>query len=187
MCPVNNAGIYADIPRYVDCTVYRPIDQVLENDWAWDFSTGSHSNTEQVYYDSSYSLKCSHTGGVLIGTWASPVYDLGSIKEACIEGNFADVAVEGSKTWDTVVGVRTWDAWAGVMNWANAIRIDWSDVLKAVLYYGLTDPPTSQVEISAVVSPQVEARYVRVAVTIADPSLDSNMYLKTLEMEAWVI
>ncbi len=185
MCPRDNAGNYGATPASTTATVYRPIAETLENTWAWDFSVGTLSNTEQVTHDGFNALKCSHTGDVLTGTFTSPIYDLGSIKTARIEGDFETHFHAGTLTWANTLGSKTWADWLASLTWNAAFVIDGFDAMTAELYYGETSPPTSHCPISATLTPTVSARYVKVVVTIKDPSLDSNQYLKTLNMNAY--
>lgn len=186
----DTSGMYGETPRSTTCTVYQPIAETLENEWTWDFSTGTDSNTEQVTHDPAgdnfNALKCSHTGDVLTGFWTSVEYDLGSIKQARIEGDFLTHFHAGTATWANTLGSKTWAEWgADTKTWRALFDMDGSDALSAVLYYGETSPPASSQAISAVLSPTVSARYVKVIVTITDPVLDANLYLKDLNMKAY--
>lgn len=186
MAPRNNAGNYGATPASVSCTVYQSITETLENDWAWDYSTGDHDNTEQDTYSGDNVLKCSHTDDELVGVWTSAIYDLSEIKTARIDGDFVAAFVAGTPTWGNTLGSKTWAAWgAETKSWTQLFTVDGSGAISAELYYGETSPPESHSEISALISPTVTARYVRVIVTITDPSLDSNAYLKTLNMKAY--
>ena len=185
----DTSGLYGATPRSTTCTVYAPIAETLENEWTWDFSTGSHSNTEQVTHDPTgdnfNALKCSHTSDNLLGSWLSVEYDLGSIKTARVEGDFLTHYHAGTATWGNMLGSQTWADWATDDAWKALFNLEGADVLSAVLFYGETSPPTSSVQISSVISPTVSARYVKVEVTINDPVLDANMYLKELNMKAY--
>lgn len=186
----DTSGMYGETPRSTTCTVYQPIAETLENEWTWDFSTGTDSNTEQVTHDPAgdnfNALKCSHTGDVLTGFWTSVEYDLGSIKTARIEGDFLTHFHTGTAKWANTVGSATWADWgATTKTWRALFDMDGSDALSAVLYYGETSPPASSQAISAVLSPSVTARYVKLLVYITDPVLDANLYLKDLNMKAY--
>ena len=112
----DTAGNYGDTPRSNTCTVYTPITETLENSWAWDYSTGSHSNTEQDESDpeSDNALKCSHTSEVLTGTWTSVEYDLGSVKDVRIEGDFLTYFTAGTATWGNTLSTKTWADWGAL-------------------------------------------------------------------------
>lgn len=183
----DTSGLYGTTPRSTTCTVYQPIAETLENEWTWDYSTGSHSNTERVLSDpeSDNALKCSHTNDNLLGSWLSVEYDLGSIKTARIEGDFLTYYVAGTPTWANTVGTQTWADWATDDAWKALFDMEAADSLSAVLYYGETSPPTNSIAISSVLSPTVSARYVKVKVTINDPVLDANLYVKNLNMKAY--
>jgi len=183
----DTSGLYGTTPRSTTCTVYAPITETLENEWTWDYSTGSHSNTERVLSDpeSDNALKCSHTNDNLLGSWLSVEYDLGSIKTARIEGDFLTYYVAGTPTWANTVGTQTWADWATDDAWKALFDMEAADSLSAVLYYGETSPPTNSIAISSVLSPTVSARYVKVEVTINDPVLDANLYVKNLNMKAY--
>jgi len=183
----DTSGMYGETPRSTTCMVYTPITETLENEWTWDYSTGSHSNTERVLSDpeSDNALKCSHTNDNLLGSWLSVEYDLGSIKTARIEGDFLTYYVAGTPTWANTVGTQTWADWATDDAWKALFDMEAADSLSAVLYYGETSPPTNSIAISSVFSPTVSARYVKVEVTINDPVLDANLYVKNLNMKAY--
>jgi hypothetical protein len=186
----DTSGLYGETPRSTTCTVYQPISESLENEWTWDFSTGTDSNTEQVTHDPTgdnfNALKCSHTSDVLTGSWTSVEYDLSAIKTVRIEGDFLTHYHAGTATWANTLGSKTWAEWgADTKTWSQLFNMDSAGSLSAVLYYGETSPPTNTVDISAVLSPTVSARYVKVVVTITDPVLDANLYLKDLNMKAY--
>jgi hypothetical protein len=188
MSPKSNNGLYSASPPTAQCTVFYPSGYSDKNSWSWDFSTGSHDNTEQTTYSGDNVLKCSHTDGVLSGTWTSPEYDLGSIKTVRVWGDFLTTFISAGNTWDAIFpSGQTWDdvAPAGT-KWQDLVAIETKAVvLSAKIMWGDTSGNlTNEADFFEILAPEFSARYVQVEVTIIDPVEGSNLYLKTLNMKA---
>jgi len=268
MSPKDNAGNYSDTPVYASVTVFIPPGYTqlpTYGSWAWDFTTGTHDNTEHDTYDSEDALKCSHTNDVITGTWESPTYDLGAVEKVRVWGDFRTSFVSTDTTWDGVApldveetidnagavnkggglvgipitghgfsasdvigisGTRNYNGgytivsettneivitatyvyemfqgteqvatgilWSGL----NADTKAWDEIfdpvaagiIQAKFKYSDTDSGWSTapyVERFEILCAEVESRYVRVEVTITDPTLDANLYLRELNMLAY--
>jgi hypothetical protein len=168
--------------------VFYPSGNSDKNSWSWDFSTGDHDNTEQATYAGDNCLKCSHTDGVLIGTWTSPEYDLGSIKTVRVWGDFLTTYISAGNTWNAIFpSGQTWNDIAPPgTKWQdlNAIETQ-AVVLSAKIKWGDTSGNlTNEADFFEILAPEFSARYVQVEVTIIDNAAGSNLYLKTLNMKA---
>lgn len=188
MAAKGNNGLYSDTPSSASVTVFYPAGYSDKNSWAWDFSTGSHTNTEQDTYGGNNVLKCSHTDDVLTGNWLSPEYDLGSIKTVRVWGDFLTEFIGSENTWDDIFpSGDTWDDNAPKpTSWNQLQAIEaLAAVLSATIYWGDTSGTlTNEADFFQILAPEFSARYVQVRVTITDNALGSQLYLKTLNMKA---
>ena len=177
----DNADLYSANPIDTQVTVFYPPGYVQENAWAWNFNgIGSFSNTEHVTYNSQHALKCSHTGGVLSGTWTSPEYDLGSLKTVRVWSDLLSAFVAPAGTWTSLVGTSHWDdvLIPSTMKWYQLTEPTTSGALRATIKWGTSSgvypDSADKFELSSV---EFQARYIQVVITLTDPSADSNLYL----------
>ncbi len=188
MAAKDNAGNYSANPESATVTVFYPALYSEKNSWAWDFTTGDHSNTEHTTYNGTDACKCSHTGGVLAGTWTSPVYDLGSKKKVRCWGDFLTAMADASLTWDGLIpSGDTWDTRipAG-MTWAEFFSTGAAGRIEATISWGdAVDDLPNAAGYFHILAPEIDGRYVQVAVTITDPAAGANLYLYELNMEAY--
>jgi len=189
LSPVNNSGKYSATPVSVSCTVFYPSGYTDKNTWSWDFTTGTHSNTEHCTYNSQDALKCSHTGGVLTGTWTSPEYDLGSLKTIRTWGDFLMYFASGALTWAGGLGAdtRLWsDVGAGTKRWYELFTggATGAKISATIMWGTVSGTYPNQADFFQLLAPEFSARYIKVAITISDPSQGSNLYLYKLNMKA---
>jgi hypothetical protein len=127
----NNAGVYSGTPVSATVTVFIPAGYTSADSEVWDFTGGTHDNTEHDTYDAEDALKCSHTSGVLVGTWTSPTYDLLSIDKVRIWGDFRVDFESSDTTWDGVFPLATTGADlitdGAFDNWTADDLDDWSE------------------------------------------------------------
>ena len=193
MSPKDNAGNYSDNPVSASVTVFVPpgySELATYGSWAWDFTTGTYDNTEHVTYDAEDALKCSHTGDVLSGTWESPTYDLGAVETVRLWGDFRHSFVSSDTTWDGVApSPVTWaDLGADTKSWQEIFSPVAAGIIQARLKYSNTDADwdtASYFDFFEILCAEVQSRYVRVVITITDPTLDANLYLRELNMSAY--
>lgn len=183
----NNAGFYSENAVSAQVVVFYPAGYTDKNSWTWDYSTGDHDNTEQHEYSGVVSLRCAHTGGVLEGTWTSPEYDLGSVKDVRIWGDFITGLQSTDGLWESVFSVG--DLWGDRISegqkWYQVFAPSTTGHLKATLHYGdTTGNLTNSIDRFEMFSPEVSARYVQVEITITDPALDVYTYVNELNMTA---
>ena len=187
MSPKGNNGLYSQTPVSVQVVVYYPANYADKNTWAWDFTTGTHANTEHETYAAEDAMKCSHTGSVLSGEWTSPVYDLGSIKTVRIWGDFRTSVQNTGQTWEAVAPAPvTWRTLgAETKKWYELFPIISAGQLNAKLIYGDTEEAMdSTIEKFEILAPEISGRYVQVKAQIVDPVLDANLHLLELNMRA---
>lgn len=187
MAAKDNAGRYSENPQSTTIEIFYPANYVDKNTWSWDFSTGTHDNTEQDTYSGNTVLKCSHTGDVLTGTWTSAEYDLGSVKTVRVWGDFLTDFVSSTVTWGGVCPSPTeWgDVNAATITWAELLAVGNPGDVSATIKWGLSSGSLdNSADFFEILSAEFTARYVQVEVTITDPNLDANMYLRELNMKA---
>ena len=184
----DNAGIYSANPASTQVVVFYPPGYVEQDTWAWDFDEiGSHDNTEHTTHESTDALKCSHTDGVLTGTWTSPEYDLGSEITVRVWCDFLTDFSSPAGTWESIVGSNTWATVLdpSTIKWFQLTSPDTTGALTATIKWGTSTGvypnSASRFELSSV---EFSARYIQVEVTITDPTADSNMFLYTMNMTA---
>jgi hypothetical protein len=187
----DNAKNYGATPRSATCTVFYPANYTDKNTWAWDFNTGTFSNTEHCTTSGEDALKCSHTADVLTGTWTSPEYNLGAVKTVRVWGDFRVDMVDSSQEWSGALAAgKTWtELGLALKKWYEIFASTVASQLKATVYWG-TSPGslTNSADFFEICSAEFSAQYVQVVVEITDPALDANLKLKTLNMKAayWV-
>jgi hypothetical protein len=182
----DNGGHYSETPVSCTVTILGPAGYTDKNTWSWDFSTGDHSNTEQTTHGGNNVLGGTHTGGVLVGTWTSPEYDLGSKKKVRIYGDFITDFASSALTWGSVFPAGAlWSDIAAGTSWARLLAQDDAGQLQATIFWGDTSGVlTNSADFFQILAVEIDARYVQVEVTITDPQDDAHVYLRTLNMKA---
>jgi len=182
---------YGDTPVSANVTVYIPPGYTSFSTWAWDFNSGTHSNTEHTTKDfgagSEDALKCSHTGGVLNGTFSSPTKDLGSIQNVRVWGDFRTVFESVDTTWNGVMpSPDTWDDInISTESWDEIFQPSAAGQLQATLYYSTDGSNWNTIDFFEILAAEVRARYLKIDVTITDPNDNANLYLAELNMKAY--
>ena len=187
MAAKNNAGNYSTNPASATVTVFIPPGFTSAHTWAWDYTTGTHSNTERYDYSGDYVLRCTHTGGVLTGTWTSATYDMSSIKIVRCWGDFLTLFIAGTSTWSGVVpDPMTWaDVSAASRTWAQIFQPTSAAQLEAKLQHSENNVDWSEIGRFEVLCGEVYARYLKVEITITDPTPDEYLYVDDLNMVAY--
>ena len=197
MSPVRLAAdgtrIYSATPVSASCTVYRPpwLDTPRYDNWTWDFNgVGTHDNTEHTLYGGTDdALKCSHTNGVLTGTYTSSENDFTESKTVRVWGDFDTVFVNTASTFAGVAGTTATfdDLSASTLSFDEIFGSRAAGQLSATLQYSTDDVNYYDVNRFEILCAEITARYIRIVVSITDPTLDSNLYLKALNMDAYSI
>jgi len=171
---LSNNALYGGTPRIAAAALKDPPDGwTVQATETCDYNgVGTHDNTEHTTYDSDDYLKCSHTGGVLTGTYKSPIYDRGSSGRYMIY-LLADIVVTGTgTTWDDVIpDPDTWNELnIATRSWVEIFELLAGPSVQIKLLYGETSPPANEVEKLEILSCIVTARYFQVKIIITDPS-----------------
>lgn len=184
---LSNNGLYGATPRSVTVSIPDPPigwSVVASETCNYDVVGENHDNTEQVLYGGDDYLKCSHTAGVLTGTYTSPIYDRGSVEQYFVYLT-ADIVVIGEGTdWDSVApSPTTWDDLnATTRTWVDLVELPSGPQVSMKMYYGDTSPPTSEVERMEVLSTVVSGRYFQIEITITDPQINVNALVENFAL-----
>jgi len=180
---LSNNGVYGGTPVSATVDLIDPPDGwAVQHTETCDYSESDdvHDNTEQTTYSGEDYLKCSHESGGLVGTYTSPIYDLGSSGRYLVY-ILADIVLLGvGNTWDDVVPDNsvestTWnDISASTRTWNEIFELNEAAQVSMKLKYGDTSPPTNEVGKMEILSAIVTARYYQVEITITDPSEPIN-------------
>lgn len=187
-CPKDNSGNYAATPVSATVTVFYPPGYTDKNTWSWDYNgIGSHDNTEYIFYGGYDCLKCSHTAGLLVGTWTSPEYDLGSEKIVRVWGDFVTIFGSSATSWAGIFpGSTIWsDKIDANTRWYELTTPDVSAILEAKIKWGTaTGVYPNEADFFQILSPEFTARYLQVEIKITDPQADANLHIRKLNMKA---
>ena len=110
---------------------------------------------------------------------------MGAVENVRLWGDFLTDFVSSATTWNGVAPAgTTWNdlgdrTWSEIFQPTEAGRID------AVLLFSTDNINWSELSFFQVLCAEVTARYIKVEVTITDPTLDSNLYLYALNMVAY--
>lgn len=183
---MDNAGNYSENAAYASATVFYPANYTDKNTWTWDFTSAPAGTFTNTQYSSGGCI-CSHTDNVLVGTWLSPEYDLGSTKTVRIWGDFLTSLVNGGNTWDDIIpDGATWDDVIGdITYWRELLTPAVTGKITAKLKWGNTSGNLNN-EVSGfeILSPEINGRYVQAEITITDPNITTSIKLLTLHMKA---
>jgi hypothetical protein len=187
MAAKDNGGRYSTNPVSKDCTVFYPANYTDKRTWTWDFTTGSFTNATSTTLDSTNAFKCEHTGNVLTGKWASPLYDFGSTMTVRVWGDFRMGFTSPAGVWDAVFpSTAEWTtASIASRTWAEIFNLSVAGSLQSTIMWGDdTNCTVGSAGYFELHGNEMTARYVKVDGTITDPALDSNLIVKALNMKA---
>lgn len=176
---LSSNGNYGSTPRSATASLPDPPNgwSVSDSDTCDYNGVGTHNNTEHVTYASDDYLKCSHSGGVLTGTYTSPEYDLGSI-QTVLAYVIANIVVTGAgTTWGDVIPSP--DTWADInittRTWQQIFALEEAPAVQITLKWGtISGSLTYSATRMEVLSALVTGRYFQVEITITDPSAAVN-------------
>jgi len=185
---VSGSNIYSGTPVSATCKVFIPPGYSSVDSTAWDFdSIGTHDNTEYTTYSAADALKCSHEGSNLTGTWTSPTADLGSAQDVKVWADFETAFTATATTVEGIAGtsLTTEDINGDVITVADLLGLIQGGIVQIKMYHSTDGSTYNSVNYFEVFSADVNTRYMYVEVTITDPSIDSNMYVKTLTLKSY--
>ncbi|MGC9308894.1 MAG: hypothetical protein ACP5FL_08990, partial [Thermoplasmatota archaeon] len=180
-------GLYGTTPRSATVSLIDPPDGwsvVTGLTTTLDFTAGTHDNTEHTTYNSEDHLMCSHTAGVLTGTWKSAVIDLGSSARRLVYA-LADIVVTGAGTTmaDIFPAGETFADLGMDRTFAEIFALDAAPSVTIKLNYGDTTGVTSQVSRLEILCAEITARYAQIEVTITDPSAAINALVEQMTVK----
>lgn len=151
-------------------------------------SFGVYNGDTSAYFDDAVMVEGSEISpsGVLTGTWTSPEYDLGSVKNVRVWGDFRTALVGSGGTWSALFpGTWTEGGVVAGKRWHDILTPSVAGSITARLLWGIvTGELNDSITKFEFMSPEITARYVKVEVTVTDPNLDVNLILKELHMTA---
>lgn len=194
-------GLYSGSPLRVDVTIEDPppfhFVQVAKN---VDYTTGTHDNTETVIEQSLLSLRCSHTGGVLSGTYTSAVidtehlaFDGGSVVPLLISVQTVGFGVNvDGYTWDSIAPTPT------VWNDIAPSPTTWTDILGDIFsspklsisaeYSSSPGGPwdTTKATKLELLTALIPKRYVRIIYSIEDSGSNNRLVVAPSDLKTYI-
>lgn len=178
-------GLYGDTPRSAYVTLADPPDHwTVQAAVPDNYTTGTFINAEMVLYATENYLKCSHTLGVLTGSYKSTVIDRGATGRY-LAYILADMVVtgEGQRWADVIPSGTTWAQMVISRKWREIFQPLAAPSVKMKLWYGDSNPPTNVVERMEILSAIVQGRYFQVEIEINDPTLTVNALVENFTLK----
>ena len=190
-------GLYSNQPVHAEITVDDPVEPfVLSTGWFIDYEIGGvHSNTESFLISAGViGLRCTHTNGVLTGTYTSAAMMLTDDAIAGEMLSYVDYqpkVVGTSDTWNGVAPQPTiWNDLPATSTWVNILGL--GGVAPRLNISLLTSPyPTGPFDLVIgrleVLIVSLKNKYAKVQFTIVDPNQTTHVevlpsYLFTYEL-----
>jgi len=182
---LGNNSEYGDSPASVSAIIADPPDGwTVGATETCDYSDGTHDNTEQIDYGGNYYLKCSHTGGVLTGTYTSGIFDRGSSGRFLLYVLASVVVTGGGTTWNDIApSPMTWASLDVSRTWSDICSLISAPQVKMRVLYGTSSPPTNIVYQMEILTAIVTGRYFQVEIEITDPSSDVMAYVENFTLK----
>ena len=180
--------IYSSTPVSATCTVFIPAGYTSIDSEIWDYDAiGTHDNTEHTTYNATSHLKCSHTASVLVGAWDSPTWDLLSVQKLKLWADFTTAFVASATTVEGIAGttLTTEDIGGATKSVSQIVGVINAGNVQMVMSFSTDDIVYSNVPYFEILSAEVNVRYVKLEITVEDPTPDSNLYIGTLTMQAY--
>lgn len=176
---LSNNGRYGLTPAAATVTIDGDAaDPLAPDGWAvtntetCDYDgIGTHDNTEHVLDNGDHYVKCSHGGGVLTGTYLSPIYDRGAVGRYLIYVA-ADMLMTGEGSdWNSIVPIpNTWNYLDVSRRWFDIFELEAGPGIEFSLLYGDASPPLTEVKKMGILSTIATGRYFQIKIVITDPS-----------------
>ena len=137
-------------------------------------------NTSPILYGGDAYIKCSHVGGVLSGSWLSPIIDLGASAKYLVY-SLNDIVIAGQgTTWKNQLPAPV--KWSGVgaeiRKWRQIFELSSAPKVEMSINYG-PDPSlvnsTSRLEILGCI---ITGRYYQFQIDIEDPQSQVFAYVE---------
>ncbi len=147
--------------------------------------SGTFDNTNPIMYSGTACIKCSHTGGVFVGTYTSSIYDAAALLRrmwyiVSPDGEELITVIGAGGTWDDVIPIPdTWDDLDITRTWVEIFELDAGSDVGITLTSDDGTPPTADVsERMEILSTIQYSRYQQMTITITDPSDAVHAYVK---------
>lgn len=144
-------------------------------------------NVQKITYDSETYLKCSHTSGVLTGTFTSPGYDTGVAAQEYYVYVDATITVVGEGDgWDDVLPTgTTWnDINISTRTWNQIVDVESAPKVNiTMLYREHNTNAWSEMKNAEILSASITARYFKVKIEIEDPSTEIHAYVENYSLK----
>lgn len=180
-------GLYGESPQSTSVLVRDFSDTVLIDTKTDDYSSGTHSNTERIAYDGEPYLQ--RSGAALVGTYLSPVFDLGSGAETelYMVSFTAENDITGiGNTWaDKFTLTTTWaDVDATNLAWGEIFDSPYAPDYTVTLKWGNTsgnlDNEAGRLSMQV---PWCVGRYYQVEIVITDPISEVHTVLQNFTLK----
>jgi len=154
---------------------------------ACGWETDVKDNVEKITYDSEAYLKCSHTAGVLTGSFISPSYDTGvAAQEYYVYLDASIVVVGEGDGWDDVLPSET--TWNDInitsRNWNEIVDVEEAPKVNiTILYREFTTDSWSELKNAEILSGIITGRYFKVKIEIEDPSTEIHAYVENYSLK----
>jgi hypothetical protein len=186
-------GLYGETPQGAYVTIPVPKNWNLYATYTNDYSTGTFDNTQRVLYSGLGHLRCTHVDG-LVGTWESPDYDAGIIKNFYCYVETNSVVVGESMTWQGVIPDTdpTKDQWSDIgietqtWNQIFSLNADAPEIEIQIMYKTEASLDWQVLENCELLSGIVEARYFKVKMIITDKSPNLSAYIEAMKLKLYV-
>jgi hypothetical protein len=190
--PISLGGITYTVDTILEI-VYDGTDIIYSVDGAVVRTVSSIGANLSFYMDSClYSIDASfevlafRAEPILFGLYRTPTYDLNAIEDVRVFGDFLVAFESSSTTWAGVApSGTTWNDLGAGLTWMNIFNPEVAGKIEAILQYSEDGSNWSGIDFFEVVCAEVTARYIALIIKITDPTLDSNLYLKELNMVAY--
>lgn len=185
VCTKSDNGLYGGNPRSASISVSDPIPGWgIHTTQAINFSTGTRNNTEVVTYGGEPYLKCSHTGGVLSGTYLTPIIDVG-VSNGYLFYILADIVVTGQGTdWNSIApSPITWTQLGLDNKWSDLIELTTGPSVKMKVSYGETTSLGNVAERQEVLAAFATGRYFQIEIIITDPIPEVEVLVENLTLK----
>jgi len=175
-------GLYGAIPQSASVTLQEPPAYHEEvQRFSIDFTAGAHDNTEAT---PEGWLKCSHTGGVLVGTYTSSSFQRTEAERLLAYVNYTFSSNVGGLTWDELVPIpTTWADGFGTSRWYDIFATESVGQINISLKYRESPShPWVQEERLELLTTTIFGADFQVLIKIADANPGLNLVVKSAEL-----
>lgn len=159
-----------------------PVGWSVAHSVTWDYSTGTHSNTEKTTYNLLPHLKCSHSGGALVGTWKGPVFDRASVGTWLVYAMTDWLMIGAGLQWSSQFS-GAWKDIGPSRSWRSIFALEAGPGIKMRIDYGDTGSLGKSMERMEILSAVLTGRYFQIVIEITDPQPGLNALIEAVTMK----